>query len=140
VIRPTAIVTALVLGLSQVQAGEIFTGVVTHVRDGDTIVVGKQPIRLDGVHAPEMRDDGGPEARAFVIDLVGGKAVSCDPMGSETYDRRVAVCYLDGEDIGRALIRAGLARDCPRYSKGRYADDEQADAARFGLPGYCKRR
>ena len=33
----------------------ILTGTVTHVRDGDTIEVGKIPIRLNGVSAPELK-------------------------------------------------------------------------------------
>jgi len=32
------------------------TGTVTHVRDGDTIEVGKIPIRLNGVSAPELKE------------------------------------------------------------------------------------
>ena len=34
----------------------ILTGMVTHVRDGDTIEVGKIPIRLNGVSAPELHE------------------------------------------------------------------------------------
>ena len=34
----------------------VLTGTVTKVRDGDTIEVGRVPIRLNGVAAPEKRD------------------------------------------------------------------------------------
>ena len=37
------------------------TGQVTHVRDGDTIVVGSMPIRLNGLAAPEGNEPGGEE-------------------------------------------------------------------------------
>ena len=40
-------------------------------------------------------------------------------------DRLIGICYLDGVDIGETIIREGLARDCPRYSKGRYAQAEE---------------
>ena len=33
----------------------------------------------------------------------------------KTYDRFVGVCHLDGKDIGLAVIKAGLALDCPRF-------------------------
>jgi len=44
---------------------EILTDRVTHVRDGDTIVVGQSAIYLQGVHAPELDEPGGylPAAR-----------------------------------------------------------------------------
>ena len=70
----------------------------------------------------------------------------CQLDGETTYDRCAGTCYLDGRDIAAELVRAGLARDCPRYSGGRYADEERA-AARDGatirewyeLPGYCRK-
>ena len=47
---------------------------------------------------------------------------------------------VDGRDIGAALIEAGLARDCPRFSRGRYAELEPEAARRLPLPGYCTPR
>jgi micrococcal nuclease len=117
----------------------ILTGTVTHVRDGDTIEVGKIPIRLNGVSAPEMDEPLGSQSKAFMVNLVDGKNVRCELTGAKTYDRLVGTCYLDGEDIGIAVIAAGLALDCPRYSGGRYAEVEVAEAREaIVLPGYCK--
>lgn len=77
--------------------------------------------------------------------MVLGKRLRCELDGSSTYDRCAGVCYLEGQDIGQALVRAGLARDCPRYSGGRYAAAERAAAAEgatirrdYRLPGYCR--
>jgi hypothetical protein len=51
------------------------------------------------------------------------------------------VCYLDdGTDIGAAIITEGLARDCPRYSGGRYEVYETEKSRTLPLPGYCRRR
>jgi micrococcal nuclease len=47
---------------------------------------------------------------------------------------------VDGRDIGAELIEAGLARDCPRFSRGRYAELEPEAARRLPLPGYCTPR
>ena len=117
----------------------ILTGAVTHVRDGDTIEVGKIPIRLNGVSAPELKEPLGPQAKQFMRDLVNGKSVRCELTGAKTYDRLVGTCYLGDRDIGEAVISAGLALDCPRYSGGRYVQDELASArAAIKLPGYCK--
>ena len=50
------IITALAILGSSARADEptVLTGTVTHVRDGDTIEVGKIPIRLNGVSAPVL--------------------------------------------------------------------------------------
>jgi len=118
----------------------VLTGTVTHVRDGDTIEVGKIPIRLNGVSAPELKEPLGPQSKKFMVGLVDGKKVRCELTGAKTYDRLVGTCYLDGEDIGIAVIAAGLALDCPRYSGGRYAEFELASAREvIKLPGYCRK-
>ena len=45
--------------------------------------------------------------------MVDGKRVRCELNDQKTYDRFVGVCYLDGRDIGAAVIKARLAIDCP---------------------------
>jgi micrococcal nuclease len=131
--------TALFVCQAYADEATILTGTVTHVRDGDTIEVGKIPIRLNGVSAPELDEPLGPQSKAFMVDLVDGKSVRCELTGAKTYDRLVGTCYLDGVDIGIAVISAGLALDCPRYSGGRYAEFEVNEArAEIALPGYCR--
>ena len=44
------------------------TGEVTHVRDGDTIVVGSMPIRLNGLAAPEGDEPGGAAATQVMLE------------------------------------------------------------------------
>jgi micrococcal nuclease len=101
------------------------------VLDGDTFSVGGITVRLKGVAAPEVEhfgEAGDPcdvEAKAFMVELVG---------------RRVGRCYVDGQDVAEALIRAGLARDCPRFSGGRYAAVEPAAARELRFPSYCSPR
>lgn len=119
------------------------TGVAT-VQDGDGVLFGKVEVRLQGIAAPELKDSMGRESYLGLADLAEGKDVVCELDGTTANRRPVGVCYVDGQDIGRQMIVAGLARDCPRYSKGRYRDAE-AQAARAGrdlsavyeLPGYC---
>lgn len=123
-------------------ASSEIVGTVTHVRDGDTIEVEGAPIRLQGLSAPERGEPFGKASSDFMRALVLGKAIRCELNGEQTYDRQVGICYLDGSDISARIIREGLARDCPRYSSGRYAADER-QAKRTGLhtvyrlPGYC---
>lgn len=57
------------------------------------------------------------------------------------------MCYVEGRDVAAQMVRLGLARDCPRYSGGRYAELERRARAKgakiretYRLPGYCQRR
>jgi endonuclease YncB( thermonuclease family) len=49
----------------------------------------------------------------------------------------VGVCRVGGRDVAEQVIAAGLARDCPRCSKGRYAVIEPAAAHTLPFPDYC---
>ena len=66
-----------------------FSGRVTHVRDGDTIEVGVQAIRIEGLHAPELGTEIGQQAKRFLPKLVAGKFINCWLSGAETRDRKV---------------------------------------------------
>jgi endonuclease YncB( thermonuclease family) len=123
------------------------TGQVTFVRDGDTIIVGTMPIRLNGLAAPEDDEPGGDAATAAMVELVLGHTLRCELDGERNHDRCVGICYLEDRDISHVLVRQGLARDCPRFSKGRYGPAEQEAAAAgatirasYPLPGYCIER
>jgi len=131
---------------------------IARVIDGDGISVGEIPdIRLQGIAAPEdngaRRERGGPESTANLRALVEGKEVVCRPDGTRTRGRPVAVCYVQGNtpghgtELGLYQIETGHARDCPRFSKGRYAAAEAKAraggrdlSAIYRLPGYCLRR
>ena len=123
---------------AQAQTG--LFGTVTRVRDGDTIEIGPIPIRLEGISAPELREELGQQSKLFMRKLVIGRQVFCTLNGRKTHDRFVGVCFLGGRDIGATIITKGLARDCPRYSGGRYSKLETA-AGKLGikLPKYCQR-
>ena len=108
------------------------------IRDADTIVVDGTPVRLNGVDAPELKTRAGKSAKRWMVNYLAGKSVECQLNGERTYDRWVGVCYADGEDIGAAVIAAGHALDCRRYSGGRYSHLETPEAkARIRRAGYC---
>lgn len=104
----------------------VIAGPPTRVTDGDTIRIGATRIRLDGIDAPEMSTPYGEPARRHLAGLIGGRSVRCIDEGERSYDRVVAICYLDGQDLGAAMVRDGWARDWARYSGGRYAALEVA--------------
>jgi micrococcal nuclease len=80
-------------------------------------------------------------------EMVLGKTVMCQLDGERTYDRCAGVCRLERLDVAEVLVRQGLARDCSRFSSGRYQAAEQeaieqgaANRKSYELPGYCRRR
>ena len=128
----------LALILPAIALADTITGPVAHVRDGDTFVIGRQPIRLCGVQAPEKGRRGAKEATAYLTRLVRGKAVRCIPVGEDTpcdgrssrrsHDRTVAQCFVQGRDIAEAMVAAGHACAWVRYSGQAYTG-----------PGRCER-
>jgi endonuclease YncB( thermonuclease family) len=67
-------------------------GNVTSVRDGDTIVVGHMPIRLNRLGSPE----GGEPGSAAPVDatrLVEGQILRCELNGERADDRCLGTCY-----------------------------------------------
>ena len=114
------------------------------VIDGDSLEVSGERIRLFGVDAPEGRQwcrDAkgeeyrcGREARRALAALIDSRPVTCRMVMHDQYARDVAICMVNGSDIGEAMVRAGHARDYARHSRGRYAAAErEARAARRGL-------
>ena len=107
--------------------------------DGDTLHIGETAIRLQGIAAPEPDEPFGPEASDFLTALAYGKSARCQLTGEETWNREVAVCEIDGQDLGKLMVEAGMARDCARFSDGRYQAFEVEQSRQLPLPGYCLR-
>ena len=112
-----------------------------HVVDGNTIHVttdsGTIEVRLQGIAAPEDSQPGGIEATAFLEQYAEGEPVRCTLDGRKFQRLKVGICYVAGRDIAAAVIRAGLARDCPAFSGGRYWPIERPEAQKLLLPDYC---
>ncbi len=109
-------IVALVTGLFAVAAGagEPWTGLVVGVADGDTITVkgvaGPVVIRLHGIDCPEKRQPFGSKAKTLTSTLAHGKTVTVGPVTKDRWGRLVASVTLDdGRDLGRELVRDGMA-------------------------------
>jgi endonuclease YncB( thermonuclease family) len=102
----------LLFGLGVALAACAPTG---RVADGDTIVAGAAHYRLWAVDAPELRQvcpDGWPaglEARRALEAMIRDRRVACETRGIDQYRRRLSLCRADGQDIGAALVAAGMA-------------------------------
>ena len=111
--------------------------------DGDTInVVGGgryTPVRLFGIAAPELKEAGGKAALDYLERLAEDKPVRCVLESKRLEQFEIGTCYVGGRDLSAAMVKAGLARDCPSYSGGRYRALESAKARKLALPKYCQR-
>lgn len=118
------------------------TGVV-HVIDGDTFDVGDTRVRLHAIDAPETDQmcgsDSSPawncgmwvqsQARA----LFEGKFAQCTVRDTDRYGRTVAVCSVDGQDMGALLATEGLAFAYRRYGLDYDLAEKQAAVQGRGL-------
>jgi micrococcal nuclease len=102
------------------------------VIDGDTIDINGTRIRLAGIDAPEMDHPYGKSAKWALVKLCKGHKVRAVFDGEQSYERTVATCYLpDGRDLSAEMVKAGMAIDWPKFSRGKYSGLE--------LPGIRKK-
>lgn len=135
---PLLAILLLVPGQGSAQS---ITGPVT-VIDGDTLKMGTKRIRLFGIDAPESRQTCqteagkdwwcGTEASRAMRNLAHGKTATCHQQDIDRYGRIVAICEVDGLDIGEELVAQGLAI-AYRYFSTRYVPAE--DRARLTRRG-----
>jgi endonuclease YncB( thermonuclease family) len=118
------------------------------VIDGDTIEIQGERIRINGIDAPESAQlCKDAQGQSYRCGAVAAKALDkfvaasiparCYFVTRDRYSRIVADCIrADGASIAAYLVRNGLALDWPRYSKGRYAEEQdKAKTERLGLWG-----
>jgi endonuclease YncB( thermonuclease family) len=118
-----------------------FTGVVTHVFDGDSFVVtaGSQKIevRLQGIDAPERYQPHADVARDALIGLIRGQRVYVDVIELDRFKRKVAKVYREADclDVIQALVRDGHAWVSRRFTNDAalIALEDDAKARAVGL-------
>lgn len=120
----TRILAMLAAAFSVPAQADILTGPAT-VIDGDTIDMTGTRIRLLGIDAPESAQsctrEGQPwacgqEATATLREIVGSGQLTCTALGTDIYGRKLAVCETPVFDLGREMLRRGMAvtsRDAP---------------------------
>ncbi len=99
------------------------------VVDGDTLDLGQERIRLQGIDAFERSQTCsgrpcGEAGRQALQRLVAGRQVTCAPMDTDRYGRTVARCSAGGRDLGAEMVRSGHALAYEQYSR-EYVDEER---------------
>lgn len=111
--------------------------------DGNTLMIGGQKVRLYGVDAPELGQtcewpdeeiECGKISKSRMHDLVSGiERIACKPRGRDNRGQWIAICYADGSDIGRAMVKAGWAMADRQQSLNYIRTEHRAKNAKRGM-------
>lgn len=124
----------------------VIEGKVINVHDGDTVTVidrnnKKFHIRLQGIDAPELKQEFGSVSQQNLSRLVLGQQVTIYWSKVDKYRRTVGTIMLDGRDMNIEQVKAGLAWHFKKYADEQEPQDrvtyaaaeQQARAAKLGL-------
>ncbi len=127
---------------------------IPRIVDGDTIHINEYKIRLEGIDAPEMRQQCKKEKLKIssIIGFTFYKNYSCGEVSKENlevkinrskikcissskdrYKRHLAKCYKDKINLNRWMVRNGYAVAYRRYSKEYIPDEDFAKEKKLGL-------
>lgn len=110
-----------------------FRGRVTHVADGDSIVVrvsgGRTvKVRIAAIDAPEQGQAYSTQARQSLRSLTLGAELQLVPRDVDRYGRVVARVLVGGKDIGLEQIRRGLAWHYAQFASQQEREERSAYA------------
>lgn len=95
---------------------------VVRVVDGDTVDVLvdlgfhisiEMKLRLQGINAPELKEEAGKTSRDYLFNRLYNKSVTIKTVKDrqEKYGRYLATILLDGQDINEELVTNGYAKE-----------------------------
>ena len=121
-------------------AGEVLTGKVIKVADGDTVTIlspnnQQVKIRLYCIDAPEKNQDFGQKAKQSLGNLIFGKIVEVEKHDTDRYGRTVGTVYLNGVNINLIQVEKGFAWVYRKYCNDNrfYEAEEKAKRMKTGL-------
>ena len=122
--------------------------------DGDTVNIKSKKIRLEGIDAPEMRQQCqktylqisaivsfnfkknyscGIISKKKLIEKINKSQINCIASGQDRYKRYLATCYKDKINLNKWMVRNGLAVAYKRYSKEYLRDEAYAKENKLGI-------
>jgi endonuclease YncB( thermonuclease family) len=131
------VVTAAVLCLG---AGPTHTWRVVGVTDGDSITCltgDKQQVkvRLNAIDAPERGQPFANKSKQALSDMVFGKDVEVEELGTDKYKRVIARVMVGGADVNHEMVAKGMAWHYVKYDDSRVLREAEQSArtAKLGL-------
>ena len=122
--------------------------------DGDTVHINNYKFRLEGIDAPEMKQqckkeslkisyilgftfykdyNCGKISKDKLIAKINGSEIKCVSSSKDRYKRYIATCFKGEINLNRWMVRNGLAIAYKRYSKKYVTDEEFAKENKLGL-------
>ena len=112
------------------------------VVDGDSLEIGEQRIRLDGIDAPEFmqvcknsnNEDYffGQRAWEFLQDFIGNEVPKCVCLAQpDKYNREICECFINGVSINKTMVANGWAE--VYHSESYLHEEENAKQKRLGI-------
>ena len=103
--------------------------------DGDTIEINNEKIRFGGIDTPERKETEHKFSKQKLKEKINNNIVTCvREKNKDWWGRTVAECFVNGESISSFMVKNGYACDYVKYSKKKYAkDQEYAKANKLGI-------
>ena len=123
----------------------VFTKPNAQVRvvDGDTIHIGKNKYRLEGIDAPENRQEclnkseqwecGKESTKSLRKKIEVTSQIRCEGERKDSYGRILAICFLGGKDINAWMVKNGWALAYVKYSKKYLKEQRYAKEKGLGI-------
>ena len=127
---------------------------VPKIVDGDTIHINNYKFRLEGIDAPEMKQNCKKESlkisyiigftfykdyscgkisKEKLIAKINGSEIKCISTSKDRYKRYVATCFKGKTNLNRWMVRNGLAIAYRKYSKKYVTDENFAKENKLGI-------
>ena len=127
---------------------------VPKIVDGDTIYINSYKFRLEGIDAPEMRQQCkkeflkissiigfsfykdytcGKVSRKKLITKINKSEIKCISTTKDRYKRYIATCFKGKTNLNQWMVRNGFAIAYRKYSKKYVSDEEFAKENKLGI-------
>ena len=122
--------------------------------DGDTVHINTKKIRLEGIDAPEIKQQCkkpflkisaiigfefnknyscGVIDNKKLIDRINSSKIKCISASKDRYKRYLATCYKDRINLNKWMVRNGNAIAYKKYSKDYVRDEAYAKENKLGI-------
>ena len=146
------IIIIFLIWFSNVIAEEIIG--IPKIVDGDTIHINNYKFRLEGIDAPEMKQqckkeslkisyiigftfykdyNCGKISKNKLIAKINGSEIKCVSSSKDRYKRYIATCFKGEIDLNRWMVRNGLAIAYRKYSKKYVSKEIYAKNEKLGV-------
>ncbi len=113
---------------------------VTRVIDGDSLLVtdskeGEYEVQLEGIDAPEAKQEFGKESAEALEKMVAGKSIKLTWKSKDNFGRPLAQVNDGEKHVNTEMLRAGMAWHFKKYNKDESLAkvENEAKAAKKGL-------